>query len=191
MDEKTLEILEYPKVLARLAGFAAFSASQELALALRPTRSLEEARRRQAVTTEAVALLSLNDAAGIGGAVDIRPLVGLAERGGVLTGSEILSIKATLIAARDLSRVFEHNGGLYPLLTQAAAPLMPSFGLVDAISRCISERGEVMDQASERLAAVRREIKIAHERLMSKLDRIVNDSKTAPMLQEGIVTQRN
>ncbi len=48
-----------------------------------------------------------------------------------------------------------------------------------------------MDQASERLATIRREVKIAHKRLMSKLDRIVNDSKTAPMLQEGIVTQRN
>jgi len=191
MDEKTLEILEYHKVLSRLAGFAAFSASQELALALRPTRSLEEARHRQAITSEAVHLLSVNDSTGIGGAVDIRPLVNLARRGGVLTPAELLSVKTTLAAARDLSRVFDHSGEAYSHLTQMAIPLAPGLGLIDAISGCISERGEVMDQASEKLAAVRREVKAAHERLMAKLDRIINDSHTSVMLQEGIVTQRN
>lgn len=191
MDDKTLEILEFSKVRSRLAGFAAFSASQELAFALKPTRSLEEARRRQAVTTEAVRLLSVSDSTGIGGSVDIRPLANLAGRGGILTPEELLSIKTTLIAARELSRQFEHAALEYPLLKQIAEPLSPGLGLVDAISRCISERGEVMDQASERLSSIRREVKIAHERLMAKLDRMVNDSKLAPMLQEGIVTQRN
>jgi len=191
MDEKTLEILEYSKVLARLGSFAAFSASKELADSLKPTRSLEEARRRQAVTSEAARLLSVNDSTGIGGSVDIRPQVLLAGRGGVLTPAELLSVKTTLIAARELARVFDHNAETYPLLAQLAEPLSPSLGLVDAISRCISERGEVLDQASEKLGTVRREVKIAHERLMAKLDRIVNDSKLAPMLQEGIVTQRN
>jgi DNA mismatch repair protein MutS2 len=63
--------------------------------------------------------------------------------------------------------------------------------LVDAITRCISERGEVLDQASEKLSAIRRDVKSAHEKLMSKLDRIINDGHIAPMLQEAIVTQRN
>ncbi|NLF52203.1 MAG: endonuclease MutS2 [Leptolinea sp.] len=191
MDEKTLSILEYPKVLARLTEYAAFSASRELAQSLKPTRSLEEARRRQAVTREAVHLLSMNDTAGIGGATDIRPLADLAGRGGVLSPVELLSVKNTLIAARELSRVFGHTGSVYPLLEKIAEPLNPSLGLVDAISRCISERGEVLDSASDKLSTVRREVKLAHDRLMSKLDRILNDSHTAPMLQEGIVTQRN
>jgi len=191
MDEKTLDILEFPKILARLAGYASFSASQELAGILRPTRSLEEARRRLAVTSEAVRLLSVNDSASIGGAVDIRPLVSLAGRGGVLTPSELLNIKGTLISARDLSRVFDHAEGEYPHLTAMALSLAPGLGLVDAISRCISERGEVLDQASEKLSGIRRDVKAAHEKLMSKLDRIINDGHIAPMLQEAIVTQRN
>ena len=36
MDSKTLTTLEYPKILDRLAGFCDFSASAELARALRP-----------------------------------------------------------------------------------------------------------------------------------------------------------
>jgi DNA mismatch repair protein MutS2 len=191
MDEKTLAILEFPKILTRLAGYASFSASQELAEALRPTRSLEEARRRLAVTSEAAHLLSVMDTVSVGSAVDIRPLVSLAGRGGVLTPSELLNIKGTLISARELSRVFDHAEADYPSLSNLAVPLSPSLGLVDAISRCISDRGEVLDQASDKLGVIRREVKAAHEKLMGKLDRIVNDSHIAPMLQEGIVTQRN
>lgn len=191
MDEKTLDILEFPKILTRLAAYASFSASQELAGLLRPTRSLEEARRRLAVTSEAARLISVNDSASIGGAVDIRPMASLANRGGVLTPAELLNIKVTLIASRELSRVFDHAEGEYPFLSTMAAPLASGLGLVDAISRCISERGEVLDQASDKLAGIRREVKAAHEKLMSKLDRIVNDGHIAPMLQEAIVTQRN
>lgn len=191
MDEKTLEILEFPKILTRLAGYSAFSASQELALTLKPTRSLEEARRRLQVTSEAARLLSINDSVSIGGAVDIRPLVSLAARGGVLTPAELLNVKATLVSARDLSRIFDHAGADFPHLSVLAEPLAPGLGIVDAISRCISERGEVLDQASDKLAGIRRESKAAHEKLMSKLDRIVTDGHIAPMLQEPIVTQRN
>jgi DNA mismatch repair protein MutS2 len=41
--------------------------------------------------------------------------------------------------------------------------------MVDAISRVLSDRGEVLDSASPKLATLRREIKIAHDRLMSRL----------------------
>lgn len=191
MEEKTLQILEFNKILEQLSRYASFSASLDLSQVLRPTRSFEESCRRQAITTEAVKLLSINDAVGVGGSVDIRPLASLAKRGGILTGSELLNIKTTLVAARELARVFEKNADKYPLLSQITGPLVPTIGIVDAITQCISERGDVLDQASERLAVIRKDVKIAHDRLLSKLDRILNDSTISPMLQEAIITQRN
>ncbi len=53
MDSKSQQVLELPKVLERLAGKAAFSASKELALSLVPVANLDEARRRQTETSEA------------------------------------------------------------------------------------------------------------------------------------------
>ena len=191
MDEKTLQTLEFPKILERLAGYAAFSASAELLRALQPTSHLDEALERLARTTEARKLLSVNDTISVGGAHDVRDKAGLAMRGGVLDAPDLLDIKATLIAARDLARTFEHQGGEYPRLAKIAEDLVPPPGVVDTISRTISDRGEVLDSASPRLAQVRREIKIAYDRLMSRLERMVNDPRTAPMLQEGIITQRN
>ncbi len=190
MDEKTLTTLEYFKILERLAGYAAFSASADLVRELRPTNDLEEALRRQARTSEARLLLDTNADITVGGARDVRPLTQIAERGGVLDPAQLLDIKATLIAARTLSRGLEKQDQICPSLSGLAERLMPPAGVVDAISRAISERGEVLDSASPKLASLRREIKIAYDRLMARLERILNDPRISPMLQEAIITQR-
>jgi DNA mismatch repair protein MutS2 len=64
-------------------------------------------------------------------------------------------------------------------------------GVIDAISRAISERGEILDQASDSLGRIRHEVRIAHERLMNRLQKMVSDPKIVPMLQDALVTQRN
>ena len=64
-------------------------------------------------------------------------------------------------------------------------------GIIELISRCISERGDVMDSSSVKLAQIRREVKTAHDKLLSKLERMINDPKNTPMLQEAIITQRD
>ena len=191
MDEKTLNTLEFHKVLDRLAGYTAFSASNELAHALRPVSEQEEINKRQARTTEARRMLDINGNVSVGGAHDVRPLVERAARRGVLEAEELLAIKDTLISARELARSFERGAELYPALNEIAQFLPPPSGVIDAISRTISDRGEVLDSASDKLGSIRREIKIAHERLMSRLEKMVNDSKISPMLQEAIITQRN
>ena len=191
MDEKTLVTLEFPKILERLAGYAAFSASRNLALALRPTTRLEEAQARQEVTREACMLLSVKSEISIGGATDIRPLVDRAGRMAVLLPAELLEVKNTLISGRELARTFERFGGQYPRLAEICTPLAPPAGMIESISRAISDRGEILDSASPQLSSIRAEIKIAHERLLNRLERIVNDPKNAPILQESLITQRN
>ena len=189
MDSKTLSVLEYPKVLERLKGFCDFSASMELARSLEPTSSYELALARLAETSEARKLLSTNDSIGIGGAHDIRPAADLAARGGVLDPQQLLDVKSTLISSRELKRSLERKTEEYPRLAQIAAGLSESHGIVDSISRVLSERGEVLDSASPKLSTLRREIKIAHDRLMSRLQRYLTES--ANKLQEPIITQRD
>lgn len=191
MDEKTLHTLEYYKILERLAGYAAFSASADLARTLRPTADRTLAMLWQTQTSEARRLLDVNNDISVGGATDIRPQVEMAQHGGVLSPADLLEVKNTLIAARTLSRTFERLGTQFPALTEMAIALPPPIGLVDAISRTVSERGEVMDDASPQLASIRRELKVSHERLFAKLQRMLNDPRSSAMLQEPIITQRN
>src|SRR5512138_3857643 len=188
MDSKTLSVLEYPKILDRLKAYCDFSASMELALALEPTNSYDLALARLAETSEARKLFSVDDI-GIGGAHDIRPAVDLAARGGVLDPQQLLDIKSTLISSRELKKSLERRTDDFPRLSQLAAGLSESHGIVDAISRVLSDRGEVLDSASPKLGSLRREIKIAHDRLMSRLQRYLTES--ANKLQEPIITQRD
>jgi DNA mismatch repair protein MutS2 len=189
MDSKTLSVLEYPKVLERLKAFCDFSASMALARALEPTDSYDLALARLAETSEARRLFSTNDNIGIGGAHDIRAAADLAARGGVLDAQQLLDVKSTLISSRELKKSLDRKTDEYPRLAQLAAGLPESHGMVDSISRVLSDRGEVLDSASPKLGTLRREIKIAHDRLMSRLQRYLTDS--ANKLQEPIITQRD
>src|ERR1700730_7275918 len=92
MHEKSVHTLEFPKILARVAGEAAFSASKELVLALEPTPNLQEARRRLAYTSEASRVIDLNTDASVRGAHDIRPLLVRAARDGVLAPTDLVEV---------------------------------------------------------------------------------------------------
>lgn len=191
MDEKYLQTLEFYKILERLASYTAFAVSAEKALALRPTDDVVEATRRQAETSEAVQLLVTHQDLTIGGARDVREAVDLARHSGVLPPNELLNIKSTLIAGRNLTRTFERLGGSYPNLYEIVMQLPTPTGLIDNISRVISERGEILDSASERLESIRHNLRVVHERLVSKMQRMANDPKNAPYLQEVLITQRD
>jgi DNA mismatch repair protein MutS2 len=191
MDEKTLQTLEYPKILQRIAEHTAFQPSADKAIALRPTADLFKARNLQAETREAFQLLITNPDFTIGGARDCREQVDLASHGGVLTPVDFLDIKSTLIAGRTLIRKVERVADTYPRLAGIAAQMPLPVGLIDAISHTISDRGEVLDSASAKLAIIRRDLRVVHERLLTKMQRMVSDSSIAQYLQEALVTQRD
>lgn len=191
MDDKTLSTLEYHKVLARLAERCAFSGSENLARALHPTTNLEVARRWQAETTEARRLLETRPNTTIGGAHDIRQHAEAAARGVVLPIPDIMDVKNTLIAARELARLFERTQDQFPVLTEIASRLPQPHGLIDAITKVISERGDIHDNASPRLATIRRELRIVHDRLLTRMQRMLNDPNVSPYLQDNLITTRD
>ncbi|MBN2388648.1 MAG: endonuclease MutS2 [Anaerolineales bacterium] len=190
MDAKTLHVLDYPKILERLAGFCDFSASAELALALTPTGDYDAALEYLAETSEARKLLSINDLT-IGGAHDIREQVELAARGGVLEPQELLDVQNTLVACGRLRRTLERSADEHPHLVEIALRLPASPGLVEAIARCIADNGEVLDSASPKLSDLRRQVRITHDRLMTRLQKYLTDSSTAAKLQDAVITQRD
>lgn len=191
MNEKALETLEYPKIIARLVEYAHFSASADLARRLQPTSDLYEAHLRQQATREGRYVLSLDADVSFFNAQDIRQSIGLARRDGILEPQELLAVKNTLIVSRNVRRTLENIAEEVPHLYELSLYLPVGLGLVDLISKTISDRGEVMDSASEKLSEIRREMKIAYERMMARLQRYISDPNTAKMLQEPLITQRN
>lgn len=191
MNPKSLILLEFPKVIAKLKAYASFSGSEALAEALRPTSSLENALLRQQETREARLLVSINDSLSFQGAVDLVPLTDQTLHGMTLEAADLLSVRNTLILSRTARRVLLDNAESIPLLTALAEGLSDGGGLIDLINRTISERGEVLDSASPELAHIRSEIKVVHARLMDRLNRYLTDPSSSRMLQETLITQRS
>ena len=191
MDEKTLQTLEFDKVLSRLAGYTSFSAGRELALSLRPSTDRAEVVRRQRMTAEARRLLRLKPDFGLGGAHDVRPAVHKAALGGVLLPSELLEVHSTLRSARSVRGNLTRLAGPLPLLAELAKGIADLPAVLSAIGGAISPRAEVLDAASPVLAELRREIKLAHDRLTARLEALVASPAAREALQEPIVTLRN
>ncbi|MGB4594478.1 MAG: endonuclease MutS2 [Anaerolineaceae bacterium] len=190
MNPKSLILLEYHKVLAKLTAFASFSASAELAVNLRPTSNLEKALKLQELTREARHLLNVVGDVTFNGAVDLRPLTDRTLHGVVLDSLELIAVRNTLILSREARRVLVDHQTQVPALFTAAEGLSDGLGLVDQISRTINDHGEVLDSASEALAKIRSEQKVTYSRLMERLSRYLNDPRSNHMLQETLITQR-
>lgn len=183
-------MLEFPKILARLKAYAGFTGSADLAESLRPTSSLEKALDLQQQTREARLLISHYSDLSFQGAVDLRPMVDQTLHGITLEAMELLAIRNTLVISRNAKRVFEEHAPDALSLAGHAANLSEGLGLVDLINKTVSERGEVLDGASEALSRIRSEMKVTHARLMERLSRYLNDPNSAHMLQEALITQR-
>ncbi|HET7091258.1 MAG TPA: endonuclease MutS2 [Anaerolineae bacterium] len=191
MNAKHWTTLELPKVLARLAKYTSFSAGHERALALAPSPDPDTVARWQRETSEARRLLTSKADLNLGGVHDVRPLAEAASRNGTLLPQELLDVRSTLIAARELRRTLTRLDNPFPSLAAVAGRIADLPGLINEIGRCIdAERAEVYDHASPALAAVRRDLRGAFGNLQEKLQRILTNPRNGPYLQEALLTQR-
>src|SRR5215208_2799867 len=102
MNPRALRVLEYQKILERLAAHCAFSGGAEIATSLLPSDDLQTVQEWLAQTYEAYQLLGQKDDVSFGGVHDLRPLLDRAERRVVLLPPDLLEIKHTLVRARQL-----------------------------------------------------------------------------------------
>ena len=183
-------MLEFDKILDRLAAHTSFSLGRERALALVPTDDIRQATLWQAETREARRLLDEKSDVHLGGVHDLRPFVEQAIIGSTLLPVDLLTIRSTLVRGRTLARTLGRLGETFPNIADHAQRIAVPAELIDEIGRCIDERGEVLDSASDTLMRVRRELREAHARLMDRLQRIIGSTGNAQYLQEAIITQR-
>jgi DNA mismatch repair protein MutS2 len=191
MNEKSAHILELPKILEQLANFASFSAGSDVIRALRPSSDPHQVSVWQQQTAEARAMLEAKSDINMGGARDVRAAALQTLRGIVLDTQTLLDIRGTLRRATTLKRSLLRVRNQYPALGNVAELLEECSGLQGEISRTIDENGNVLDSASPKLAIIRRDLRVASERLQAKLNALITNSNNAKYLQEQLITQRN
>jgi DNA mismatch repair protein MutS2 len=185
------ETLELPAIRQRLAEHASFSAGKALALDLEPSNDLDQVRYRQEETAEARRLLEVKPDLRLGGVHDLRPYLEVAARGARLLPHDLLNVRDTLDSTRSLKRSLLRLEESFPHIAGIARRFEACPELIAEIERCIGDHAEVLDSASPALARIRSELKVAYDRLMDRLNRILTNSRNLTYLQEAYVTQRD
>src|SRR6185503_10701085 len=188
MDVRSIEILEFPLVRARLAERTSFGPSRRLAEALAPESDKVLVGRGLDETDEARALLEDRPGVGIMGARDIGPAIERAIRGGRLEPQQFLDIWVTLDATAALQPHLAD--ARRPLLRELGRGLHPLPAISSTLARSFDPAGELRDTASPRLGGLRAAVRIAFDRLKRRLDSLVA-SELSGALQEPIITLRN
>lgn len=191
MNPKTMQTLELHKVLDQLAEYCTFSAGVDLAHELMPSGDLEEARTWQRETAEARLMFENQQNVSLGGARDVRDAALQATRGVMIDPQTLLDIRYTLRRATTLRRTIGRMKGQYPLLSEIINEAEECTALQEEIAKVLNDNGEVVDNASPRLAIIRRDLKLSYDKLMSRLNRIITNSNNAQFLQETLITTRN
>jgi DNA mismatch repair protein MutS2 len=188
-DARSQQLLEYPQIRRRVASYTAFAPSRELALAMAPSADAVVVRRLLDETDQARDILQRRPDVGVGGARDITVLIGRARRDGRLLGPELLEILDTLVAAGRLAEVL--RGERPPLLHELGRAIKPLPQLRARLEASVDNAGELLDSASPALGGLRRAVRVAYERLRSRLETLVHSADLSGALQEPIVTLRN
>jgi DNA mismatch repair protein MutS2 len=188
VDPRSLVLLEFPAVRARLADATSFEPSKRLAEALEPSRDPVVVARTLDETDQARSLIEERPGIGIGAARDIGPAIERAARGGRLDPSHFLEIAETLDATARLATSLADERR--PLLRELGSELHALPALRSTLARSFDPVGELLDTASPRLGGLRAAVRVAYDRLRRRLDALVG-SELGGSLQEPIVTLRN
>ncbi len=115
----------------------------------------------------------------------------LARRGGVLDPADILDVKFTLVSARNLVRTFERLSAQYPHLFEIITQMTIPSGIIESITRTLSERGRCFELGFGEAGKYPEGDAHSLRALMTKLQRLISNSKNTPYLQDALITQRD
>ncbi|MEH2056691.1 MAG: endonuclease MutS2 [Nostoc sp.] len=189
IQSETLELLEWHRLCQHLATFAATKLGATAARHLKIPDSQTQSEQLLGQTKEIYQLETrLTTGLSFEGIQDIGDSLERAERSGVLTGDELLAIATTLAGARNLRRVIDNQEDL-PILTGLVADLRTYPELEQEIHRCIDERAQVNDRASQKLGEIRTDLRRLRSQITQKLQNILQAKSGA--VQEQLITQRS
>lgn len=190
LQHQAWELLEFTNIRQLLAGRTRFFMSREMALEVEPLVHFEDVERLQDETAEAALMLSTIGDIGLVGAFDPRDLLRRAAIDGMLNGEEIVSIMFLLDSIWTARNTVTSMKDRAPLLVGIAADIPDLRRLSDEVFRSISDRGEVLDSASPKLARLRANVSKTFQRVMRTMERIANSRSVRPSLQSGAIATR-
>lgn len=192
MNTKVLTTLEFNKIKQKLQPYLRTDMGQELAQALVPVAKRDQVQQRLDETKDGADLLRVKGGLPIAQLQSVAPSLKRLDIGGNLNGPELAAISRNLQATSSVLRFFRDLD--LPFQLRALPHLIEQLvGLPEQtqmLRRSIDSDGTVLDEASTKLAAIRKTIHSTETQIRSKMDEYTHGSN-AKYLTEPIVTIRD
>ena len=185
-----IKTLEFDKVKQRAAEKAATDLGKEKLLALGISSDFETVKRMHMETAEALRIINAGRRFPFGGLYSIRDAVKRARIGSVLYVEELMQIKSSMQAFGALKVFLLTESDEHPNLAEYGRSLAEFPKLVRQLEKSISEKGEILDTASVKLAGLRVGIASAKSKVRSQLEKILHDPNNQKYFQDALVTMR-
>jgi DNA mismatch repair protein MutS2 len=187
---EALETIEFRAVLERVAGYTAGPLGAARIRERWPTDDLDWIQLELARASQVAGLFRRGDGLLAEPIPDVnRAVARLRIAGSVLEGVELAGLQRVLEAARlvhaDLRRVAESA----PLASALACPL-PDKAIERRLELSLDPDGNLLDTASPGLAAARREVQAARQRLLRRLDALLRGLEAGAAPSDASVTMR-
>jgi DNA mismatch repair protein MutS2 len=193
MDDRTLKVLEYNKIIEKLAGYAQSDSGRQLALQLKPSSDKIQIMEWQQETSEAESILAAEGSNLIAPFPDIQHAVRKAKIGSVLSPKELLEVVRVLSLVSSVKRGMEEHKDKeeLELIPSMIDNLKPQRALLERIQDCIETEDSLYDNASPELASIRKRIRRANDKIRERLNGYLHSPQMQKYLQEPIITIRN
>ena len=188
MEEKTIKTLEFDKVLNIVSDYCVLPKTAENVKNLCPTSVFDECRLKIAETSEAFELLYKGGVSEIEFYDDFGDALLRAQKGSTLGMGDLLKVARLLKSSRILySSITSSNVEAETIKSYCAGIYVDQY-LEDEIKTKILSEDTMSDNASEKLAALRKNLKKLNEQIREKLQSYVRGSNK--FLQDNVITMR-
>lgn len=192
MNEKSLRILEYNKILSMLSDKAHSQSGKVLCDSLKPSNDFSLVTESLQNTDDAVKRILKNGHISFAGNKDIKSSLMRLEKQSSLKANELLDICLLLETCGRVKAFLkkEHPDDEEDSLYQYFYILEPLNSHASEIRRAIISEDEIADDASSELKSIRRHIKLTNDKIHSELSRMVNTTYRT-YLQDAVITMRD
>lgn len=189
MNDKTLRVLEFKKVIENVKNEAMTSLGKEAIDKLNIEVEFEKIKQLQEETDEAVHIFRLNERVPFSYANNVIHLIKRSKIGSMLYAEECIEIAQLLYCARNVKTYLQNHDEPLVHLKSYAKEMFTLTNLEKEIFRVIDEHGEVVDDATTKLSAIRNSIRTTERRIRERLQQTIRSK--GKMLSDGIITIRN
>lgn len=192
MNEHSLRVLEYGKIVSLIDGKCLTPYGHEVVAGLRPLNDLASIQKHQTEVSQMKDILLFGDPFPLYRLDDVRDLVAQSRiPNNLMEPKEILSVLFVVNVSIGLNGYDREGRGKFGLVAEYLAQIRAFPELRDMIVKAIDVDGQVKDSASRRLREIRIELSGSKQRIISRLEKILSRQTRQAGWQDDIVTQRN